>query len=414
MARSSSKSKACVNVSKDRLDLLSKLFVEDIEEIVSQGVRGWLNERGQLLVKLLLNAEVLNRVGERHERRADRECVRWGEQPGSVVLMEQRVPVMKPRIRTRGGASEVELDLYKELNDKEFLSEQAAAKLLSGTSTRRFHLTLDKMLNGRGVGRQTISQRAMTEMARQLQEFHTRSLTHADIVVIFIDGIHLADNVYVAAVGIDSEGRKHVLDFEPGSTETSNVCRGLLRSLLEREILKEDHDYLFVIDGGTGVRKAIREVFGKRAKVQRCTVHKKRNVIDKLPKQLHEEFNHKFNAAYNKKTFKEAEHAFDLLRRELVLKRRTAAANSLLEGLPEVLTLHRLGIQGTLRRSLNTTNSIESVFSAARYYTRNVKRWRKEEQMERWIATGLLEAEKKLRRIPGHTNMKVLIKALQA
>jgi putative transposase len=414
MARSSSKAGDSVNLSKERLDSLTKLLVDDISEIVSKGVRGWLNERGLLLARLILNAEVLERVGERHERNEDRDCVRWGEQNGSVLLMEQRVPIAKPRIRTKGGGSEVELTMYKELNDKNFLNELATAKLLSGTSTRRFALTLDKMLDSRGVGRQTISQRAMTEMAQQLQEFQTRSLAHVDIAVIFIDGIHLADTVYVAAVGIDTEGNRHVLDFEPGSTETSGVCRGLLRSLLEREILREDHGYLFVIDGGTGVKKAIKEVFGKRAHVQRCTVHKKRNVTDKLPKLIQEEFIHKFNAAYNKKTFEEAEKAFDLLRRELILKRRTAAANSLTEGMQELLTLHRLGIQGTLRRSLNSTNCIESVFSAARYYTRNVKRWHKEIQMERWMAAGLLEAEKKLRRIPGYTNLKLLIKALQA
>ena len=403
-----------VNISKERLDSLTKLLIDDIGEIVSKGVNEWLKEKSLLLAELLLNAEVLERVGDRNERNKDRDCVRWGQQDGSILLLEQRVPIAKPRVRTKGGTSEVELEMYKQLNDKEFLNEQATAKLLSGTSTRRFEKTLDKMLRGRGVGRQTISQRAMTEMSVRLQEFQTRSLKHAEIIVVFIDGIHLGDTVYVAAVGVDTEGRKHVLDFEPGSTESSSVCRGLLRNLLEREILNEERSYLFVVDGGTGVRKALREVFGKRANVQRCTVHKKRNVKDKLPKHLQEEFIQKFNAAYNKRTFKEAEAAFVKLRYELVLQRRQAAANSLAEGLQDILTLHRLGIQGVLRRTLNSTNCIESVFSAARYYSRNVKRWRKEEQMERWMATGLLEAEKKLRRIPGYTNLKQLIKALQA
>jgi putative transposase len=414
MVRSSSKVADSVNISKERLDSLTKLFVDDIGEIISNGVHEWLRDKGLLLAKLLLNAEVIERVGERNEHNKDRDCVRWGKQDGSVFLLEQRVPISKPRVRTQGGGSEIELEMYKQLNDKEFLNEQATAKLLSGTSTRRFEKTLDKMLRGRGVGRQTISQRAMSEMSIRLQEFQTRSLEHADIVIVFIDGIHLGDTVYVAAVGVDTEGRKHVLDFEAGGTESSSVCRGLLRNLLEREVLNEERSYLFVVDGGTGVRKALREVFGNRANIQRCTVHKKRNVKDKLPKQCQEEFIQKFNAAYNKKTFKEAEAAFDQLRRELVLHRRQAAANSLTEGLQEILTLHRLGIQGVLRRTLNSTNCIESVFSAARYYSRNVKRWRKEEHMERWLATGLLEAEKKLRRIPGYTNLKQLIKALQA
>ena len=412
MARSSSTTSTSVNLSKDRLDLLSKLLVEDLSEISVQGVRDWLKDRIVLIAHLLLNAEVLERVGERNQRNPERDCVRHGSQDGSVLLLEQRVPVKKPRIRTKNGASEIELEMYNHLNDKTFLNEQAAAKLLSGTSTRRFKTTLDKMLRGRGIGRQTISDRAVSEMSARLEEFRTRNLEDVEIVAVLIDGIHLADSVYVAAVGIDRDGRKHVLDFEQGSTESSAICRRLLRNLLERKILREDGAYLFVIDGGTGVKKALKEVFGKRAFIQRCIVHKKRNVTDKLPKKEREEFVHKFNAAYNQKSFKEAEKAFLKLRNELLLKNRASAANSLLEGMPELLTLHRLGIAGVLRRSLYSTNGIESIFSAARYYTRNVKRWRKEEQIERWMAAGLLEAEKKLRRIPGYTGIKKLIAAL--
>lgn len=414
MGRSSSKTAPSVNVSKGRLDLLTKLMADDSGEIVSRGIREWLNEGAVLLAKMLLNSEVLELVGDRHERKADRDCVRWGEQDGSILLLEQRVPISKPRVRTKGGRAEVELQTYKQLNDKKFLNEQATAKLLSGTSTRRFEKTLETVLHGHGVGRQTISQRAISEMSIQLQEFKTRNFENKNIAVIFIDGIHLGDTVYVAAVGIDSNGYRHVLDFEPGVTESSTVCKGLLRNLLERGILSEEGAYLFVIDGGTGVKKAIREVFGKRAYIQRCTVHKKRNIKDKLPKHMQEEFLHKFNAAYNKKTLKAADAAFSRLREELVLHRRHAAANSLTEGLQEILTLHKLGIKGVLRKSLYSTNCIESVFSAARYYSRNVKRWRKEEQMERWMAAGLLEAEKNLRRIPGYTNLKELTKTLHA
>jgi transposase-like protein len=187
----------------------------------------------------------------------------------------------------------------------------------------------------------------------------------------------------------------------------------LLSKLIDRGVLNEAGGILFVVDGGKGLLKAIREVFGKRAHVQRCTIHKRRNVEDKLPDNLKQEFRHKFNAAYNKKNYKDAEAAFAELRDWLILQRRTAAANSLLEGQLQMLTLHRLGITGTLRRSLCTTNCIESIFSAARYYTRNVKRWRGEDQMNRWIASGLLEAERNLRRVPGRTQINKLKQALQ-
>lgn len=203
------------------------------------------------------------------------------------------------------------------------------------------------------------------------------------------------------------------MDFEPGTIESSNICKGLLRNLLERKILSEEGSYLFVIDGSKALKKAIHEVFGNRSYIQRCFVHKKRNIKDKLPQFMQEEILQKFNAAYNKKTLKAAQAALVKLRQELIVKRRHAAANSLTEGMQELLTLHKLGITGALKKSLYTTNCIESVFSAARYYSRNVKRWRKEEQMERWMAAGLLEAEKNLRRIPGYTNMKRLIQALK-
>lgn len=413
MRRSSSKQAVTVNLSKERLDLLSKLLVDDVTQIVAEGVRGWLNAQGELLARLLMNAEVLQVVGERNQHDAGRDCVRWGSQEGSVFLMEQRTPLKKPRVRTKGGKSEVDLETYKALNEKDFLNEQAAAKLLSGLSTRRFEKTVDRLLRGRGIGRQTISERGIAEMSNRLEEFQTRSLVGLDVLAVFMDGIHLGEDVYIAAVGIDAEGKRHVLGFESGSTEQSGICRLLLSKLIDRGVLNEAGGILFVVDGGKGLLKAIREVFGKRAQIQRCTLHKRRNVEDKLPDKMKQEFRHKFNAAYGKKTHKEAETAFVELRNWLILNRRAAAANSLLEGQQELLTLHCLGITGALRKSLCTTNCIESVFSAARYYTRNVKRWRGEDQMSRWVAAGLLEAERNLRKIPGYTEINKLKQALK-
>jgi transposase-like protein len=366
-----------------------------------------------MLADLLMNAEITELVGKRHERNPTRDCVRWGHQDGSVFLLEQKVPVRKPRVRIAGAGGEVELETYAALNDRQFLTEQAAAKLLSGLSTRNLGKTLEPMLRGRGIGRQTISQRGIEEMSKQLEEFQSRSLAGIDILVVFADGIHLGDDVYVSAVGIDSDGKRHVLDFEPGSTESSGVCRALFSRLIERGILREEGGFLFVVDGGPGLRKAIRDAFGNRVSVQRCIVHKKRNVTGKLPKNMHKEFDEKFNAAYSPKTYKEAEKRLVKLHSELVLQRRHAAANSLLEGMQEILTLHKLEITGTLRRSLYTTNCIESVFSSARYYSRNVKRWRNEQQMQRWLASGLLEAEKRLKRAPGYTQLPKLKAALR-
>lgn len=413
MRRSSGKRRSSVNLSKERKDQLSRLLVGDLERIVEVGVRDWLSEITPLLAELLINKEVLTLVGDRYERNSDKQLHRWGTQDGSVYLLEQQVPIKKPRIRTKGaGSSEIELRMYEELNKKDFLNSQAAAKLLSGLSTRRFQKTVDQLFDSRGISRQTISDRGVQEMTLRLEEFQTRSLDGVDILVLFIDGIHLGDEVYIAAVGIDTTGKKHVLGFEAGSTENHGVCRALLSNMISRGILSAEGGFLCVIDGGTGVRKAVNDLYGKRVYIQRCTVHKKRNVNDKLPKKFHEEFIHKFNSAFNKPTLKEAEQEFQKLRGWLSTKNERAA-NSLTEGLREILTLHRLGVKGMLRRTLSTTNCIESVFSAARYYTRNVKRWRKAEQMDRWIASGLLEAEQRLRRVPGYTQLGKLKQAIR-
>lgn len=412
MKGSSSRSAKSVNTSSKRLEYLSKFLVDDLADILRTGVREWLFERSNWLAEILLAAEVEEVVGGRNEQNPERDCVRWGRQKGSVLIGEQRIPIRKPRVRTKGGGSEIELETYKALNEKDFLNEQAAAKLLSGVSTRRFVETLENGLNAKGVSRQVISERAAAAMGKRLEYFETRTLEGIELLAVFIDGIHMGDDVYVAAMGMDTSGQKHILGFEPGCTEGSVTCRALIRSLIERGFLKAEENYLFVVDGGKALKKAIKSIFGKRAQVQRCIVHKKRNVTAKLPKKMHDWFLGKFNAAYSKTTHKEAERAFDQLRRDLLVQRRQGAANSLLEGLQDLLTLHRLGINGRLRKSLYSTNSIESIFSAARYYTRNVKRWQGEEQSSAWLAAGLLEAEDSLRRVPGYTQINKLKQVL--
>ena len=379
---------------------------------VQASVHEYLKELLVFTAELMMNAEVLAIVGERYSRNEGRACKRWGSQAGSGLLLGQRVPLEKPRVRTNGG-SEVKLRTYDELNEPDMLNEAAAVRLVRGVSTRSYSKTVEKLVRGRGIGRQTISERAAEEMAKQLTEFQTRSFEGITFVAVFMDGIWLGERICIAAVGLDQNGKKHVLGFEQGSTENAGTCRKLLSNLIDRGILDADGGYLFVVDGGKGLLKAINEVFGKRVEIQRCTEHKKRNVEDQLPKSLHKWFRRKFAAAFSKKTHKEAENAFVRLRRELEKAGYSRASRSLLEGSTQMLTLHKLGIAGALRRSLCTTNAIESVFSAGRYYLRNVKRWRTEEQMDRWLATGLLEAEKNLRSVPGYTQIKKLKRALQ-
>jgi transposase-like protein len=414
MARSSSTGRPFVKLSKERKDTLTQLFNFDREAMVKDGLQQSVVNMLALLAELLINDEVLELAGSRYSRSKERTVSRWGSQPGSIKLLEQSVQIDKPRLRAGGrSGAEIELSSYKELNDPEFLNEKAAAKLLAGLSTRNTEKALTEVLNGRGTGRQTISARGISEMTRQLELFKSRRLDSTDIVAVFIDGVGLADRLFVTALGLDKTGKKIVLDFEQGSTENSGICRKLLSNLIDRGILHETGGVLFIIDGGKGIHKAINDVFGTSVKVQRCTEHKRRNVKDRLPKEAQKNFSQKFSAAINKPTWKTAQNSLVRLRKELELKGYKSAAASLLEGGSELLTIHRLGVTGALRRSLLSTNCIESLFSTARYLTRNVKRCRKEEQMERWLATSLLLAEKSMRRLPGYTQMSKLVSALR-
>lgn len=408
MNRSSTANKSIVNPSPKGLEALSNQLQIDLKTIVEKGVGAALQEFALLFIDLLIETEVQEKSGKRYQHDEEREVTRWGKQKGAVYAMGQKLPILRQRLRSKAG--EVELESYKALNDKTLLNEENIANMMAGVSTRKLSTTVETLVRERGVGRMSVSRRGVAVMSQQLDYFKTRTLADKDIVVIFIDGINVGERLHVAAVGVDRCGKKHLLGFHQGATENSGVCKALIADLVQRG-LKEEGEYLFVVDGGKGLAKAIKEFFGARTLIQRCLVHKIRNLHDYLPKSLHTEWTHRMHGAFNQNTYKAAEKAFDLMRRELLLI-SPSAANSLIDGLQELLTLHRLGIKGVLRKSLCTTNSIESIFASARYYTRNVKRWRTEEQMERWLATGLLEAEKKLKKIPGYTQLPALRRAI--
>jgi len=411
LKRSSSGRKPAVKVSKQRIDAISEILSLDLESMIKGELDSYCMEFLRFAMELFMNTEVLEKVGRRNERNEDRDCVRWGGQNSSGYILGQRVSMEKPRIRTRDGKAEVLLETGQLLSNRKALSEKVVAKLLSGVSTRRYADVVEGVLQERGIGRQTISRHGIEMMSKKLEEFKERQLTDLDLVAILVDGIHLGDTVHVVALGVDIEGRKRILGMVPGETEDNVVCKQLLANLIDRG-LSEVGGYLFVIDGGKGLRKAIRAVYGKRVAVQRCLEHKQRNLASYVPKERQQEIRQKMNAAFAALSLEEAETAFDLLRRELS-QIRTSACTSLLDGLGELLTLHRLGVSGALRSSLCTTNCIESLFSSARYYTRNVKRWQKEEQGERWLAAGLLEAEKRLRPLKGYTRLGRLKQSLQ-
>lgn len=411
MKRSSSEDKGTVKLGTSRKEAVTEILGLELSEIIRSGVHQSMLDFCRLFVDLLINTEVQERAGRRYEHNSKRECSRWGSQNGSVYMLGQKAEIEKPRLRNTNKGVELELETHKALNDKRLLNEQTASKMLAGVSTRKYATTVEKLTRSAGISRQSVSRKGIAFMSAQLDEFRKRSLVGLNILVIFIDGIGLADRQHIAAIGVDTDGKKHLLGIKQGATENSGVCIALIADLINRG-LKPEGGYLFVIDGSKALAKSITSTFGKQALIQRCLLHKIRNLKDYLSKTQFETIRQKMHAAFNKPSHREAEKAFDLLRRELLLI-SPSAANSLTDGLQQLLTLHRIGIKGILRRSLSTTNCIESIFSSARYYSRNIKRWRNEEQMDRWLATGLLEAEKHLKRILGYTQLPKLAKAIE-
>lgn len=268
------------------------------------------------------------------------------------------------------------------------------------------------MVDGYGTSRSAVSRQMIDATAARLKELCECDLSAFDVRVLLIDGVKVGKALQATVLGIDGEGEKKILGFREGATENSTVVCDLLADLVSRG-LKNDPEraLLVVIDGSKALYKAVRQTFGTRVSIQRCQIHKLRNVLDYLPDELRQEYSRKISAAYAMRSHADAERALRSVVRELY-KINVSAANSLEEGLEETLTVHRLDVPQTLRRSLRSTNMIESAFSQSRHLMKNVRRWRSSQHSQRWTATVLLEAEKKFRRIRGYKHMPELIEAL--
>jgi putative transposase len=360
---------------------------------------------GLKIIRAVIEDEVMRRVGPRHHPGVERGCLRWGQQAGYVVFGGQKVAVERPRVRTREG-EEVQLDSYARLQHDGRRQRAVREGIVAGLSTRNYHRAVDSVLDGYGIEKSSVSRQFVAASAAQLKKLYERRLEKLDLVAILIDGIHLGQQVLVVALGIETSGKKQVLGVWQGATENTTVVKELLEDLVARG-LNPDRRYLFVIDGAKALRAGIERVFGERAEVQRCQIHKRRNVKEHLPKSAQGDTDRRIRNAYAMTGYAEAKAELGKIFRQLE-RINPSAAHSLEEGLEETLTVHRLGVGTLLRQTLGSSNPIESCLSTVERVARNVKRWRAGDHALRWTATGLLEAEKKFRKVKGYRELEKL------
>lgn len=363
---------------------------------------------GLLLMQACMENEVESLAGRRYEHAPDRQAYRAGRTSGWAYYAGRKVWL--PRQRVRGQEGELALSSVAAFRRDGRMQRAVAGKVLAGVKMRRYERCLDAVCEGYGVKRSSVSRHWVRASARALKELAERPLAELDLAVLVIDGVRFRDVCVVVALGVDYKGYKHVLGLYGGATENAAACQGLLEDLVRRGLHPEGK-YLFVIDGSKALRAAIRDTFGQAALVQRCQVHKRRNVREHLPKCYHRALSLRLTRAWGMLAYADARAELDKTMRWLE-DLSPSAAESLREGLEETLTLHRLEVPALLRRSLSSTNLIESCFSTTRERSRSVKRWRGEDQVVRWAGAVLLEAERGFRRVRGYAAMPVLLSKL--
>ena len=376
-----------------------------------KGVGELIRQAGLQLMELLMEEEVRDVVGERSRRQPERTANRWGKERGFCVVMGQKVPIERPRVRTTDD-QEVRLGSYELFHRGEPLTETVWEKLMLGLSTRKYGTAVREFREAYGLEKSAISEHFIEASQAKLKQMMERRLDKVGFCALLLDATPFAGQQMVAAMGISQDGRKMILGLRQGATENATVVSELLGDLMNRG-LDFSQPRLYVLDGGKALSAAVKKYAGESAPIQRCEVHKRRNVLDHLTDEQKPIVAKKLNAAYAVEDYAAAKLALTQLHREL-MDLNPSAARSLGEGLEETLTVHRLRIPPQLRKTLACTNVIESAFSIVERVCRNVKRWHNGDQRERWVGSGLPVAEKQFRRVQGYKQIPNLLRELEA
>ena len=386
-------------------------------DATKRGLVAFVQQMGMAVLSELLGAEAAMIAGPKGKHLPGRTHHHWGTTRSALCFGGRNVSIERPRVRTRGANKprEVELPTIEALRQGDPLSARVAEQIVVGVSTRGYERSLEPLepeLAGRGASKSNASRALIDATTEKLAEFVSHQLEGVDLVAMFIDGIEFARHTVIVALGVTIDGTKVPLGLWAGSTENAVVATALLQNLVDRG-LRVDDSMLFVVDGGKGLRKALRDVFGNRAIVQRCQVHKMRNVREHLPQARRAYVARQMRDAYKSNTAATAKKKLLQLVSWLDSNGENSAAASLREGLDETLTVLRYDISQTLRRTFSTTNAIENMNGCLRRVARNVKRWRDEAMIRRWVALGVAEAQRGFRRVKGHAGLHALLSALR-
>ena len=326
------------------------------------------------------------------------------------MIAGQKLPIQRPRMRYTQRCGEAELESYSRLQSPEAMPQSVLKRLVRGVSCRDYEGVVDMAREGFGVKKSSVSRSFVKASAGEIRELAERRFDGVRFPVIYIDGTPYAGETMIAALGMTEDGSKQVLGVRQGATENAAVCTALLEDLCSRG-LDTSSPGLLVLDGAKALHAAVKRVWGDRAVIQRCQVHKKRNVQEHLPKKHWAELSRQLEAAYHERNYERALKGVKTTAQWLQRLNPDAAA-SLREGMEETLTVVRLNVPELLRRTLATTNPIESAFSVAENVTARVKRWRDGDMRQRWCIAGLMRAESKFRRVKGYQHMPQLLKAI--
>ena len=387
------------------------LPLAEIVGLLQEGAGHLMREAGLLLMMGVMEEEVRHVVGERHVQNPERQASRWGKENGYCVIDGQKVPVQRTRVRDNE-KHEVKLGSYELFQRSGPLQAAVWDKMMRGLSTRNYAPVVKDFAQAYGVEKSAVSEKFMEASREKLKALMERPLGQLKLCAILIDGTPFKDRQMIVALGIGNDGTKTVLGLREGATENTTVVNSLLSELIERG-LDFTTPRLYILDGGKALHAAVKQHAGAAAFIQRCQVHKERNVVDHLPEDFKRDVRRKLRNAYGMANYSDAKRALEGLHREL-MHLNPSAARSLEEGMEETLTVHRLGVPEQLRRTLRSTNVIESAFSIVETICRNVKRWRNGDQIERWVASGLLVAEDQFRKVIGYRHIPALLSAMES